>query len=86
MKGLGKRVLRKHLSKLAEAIRAAEMVSSHFNKIGYIDPENEGELPKTEAEVTDFIKKRTRVHHQTWIIAPIRALMKDIQKAIESKD
>lgn len=46
----------------------ASMDSSSFSHL-FAEPGDA--LPKTEAEVTDFIRKRTRLWRSSWILSPL---------------
>jgi hypothetical protein len=41
---------------------------------------NKGLLPTTEAEVTEFIKQRTRLYRESWIIAPLEEAIREIEE------
>lgn len=44
-----------------------------------------GELPKNESEVDDFIRKRTLLWRETWVIPKIEAMIKDDAKKIKKR-
>lgn len=52
---------------LRDAQRTLAMETADFSQIVPTTP-----LPKTEAEVTDFIRERTRLWRDSWIDAPIQ--------------
>lgn len=55
---------------LCDAIRAAEMETMSVRRLAPVEgPE---QLPKSEAEVDDFIRARTRLYRDTWVLAPLR--------------
>lgn len=58
--------------KLEEIRSTATMESASF-KLLWPDPEDP--LPKTEAEVTDFIRRRTAVWRDTWILGVLDDLL-----------
>jgi hypothetical protein len=52
--------------RILEEIRSyATMESASFSRL-WSDPDDP--LPKTEAEVTEFIRRRTAIYRQTWIL------------------
>ena len=75
---VGRRELQRMIAELREVIRIAELDSAAFDVIGPVKPDD---LPKTEKEVTEFIRKRVKIHHGTWIIKPLQ----EVLKLLESK-
>ena len=63
---------------LRDAQRALTMETADFSCIHLMD--NDAPLPKTEAEVTDFIRNRTRLWRQTWIESPINEALSLMNK------
>lgn len=55
------------------------MEKAHFGDIGRVGP-----FPTTEGEVTDFIKERTRIYRQSWIIGPLEEAL-SLVKADEQR-
>lgn len=57
----------KKLTQLLEKIlEDAKMERAHFGHLT-----SKGPFPTTEAEVTEFVKERTRIYRQSWIISPL---------------
>jgi hypothetical protein len=63
------RVLRRRLS----------LQNAGFSKIGPADSERDGALPTSEKEVTEFIRKRTRLYLQTWILPIVNNLLAEAE-------
>jgi len=54
-----------------KAVRdAATLERASFSRFSTDEP-----LPTSEAEVTDFIRKRTQLYRETWIIPKLDALI-----------
>lgn len=66
---------REVLELLNRALTSARMDRADFNSI--IPLEN---LPKTEIEVTKFIKDRTRLYRESWIVNPIKRAINLIEQ------
>lgn len=62
--------------KLEEVRRTATMETANF-KLLRADPEDP--LPKTEAEVNDFIRRRTAVWRDTWILPVLDDLLAGVR-------
>ena len=52
------------------------MASCRFDHMGCVADDD---LPKTEAEVTDFIRRRTKVWRDSWVLGPLRCLLNEKQ-------
>ena len=63
----------KEIKKLREIRRLATFESANFSKL-MSEPEH-GSFPKSEAEVTDFIRERTRIFRETWILSALDELL-----------
>jgi hypothetical protein len=57
------------------ALQAARMTGARFDSYFSDTP-----LPKDESEVTEFIKRRTEIYRETWIIKPLEAALKKLEK------
>jgi hypothetical protein len=70
---------REVLEILNRALVDARMERASFSRLHDKEP-----FPTTEAEVTEFIKERTRIYRDSWIISPleqaIRLIKADGQK------
>lgn len=53
---------------LKEVRRLITFERAAFDKI---HPDKDDQLPKTEKEVTEFIKRRTRLYFQSWVLPVI---------------
>lgn len=60
---------------LREARKTLTMDNADFSLIVPLN-----DLPKTEADVTDFIRERTRLWRQSWIEAPINEALELLSK------
>jgi hypothetical protein len=70
---LGKREQQQLAALIRAAKESATLEHSVFDKIG--GTPSDDPLPRSEREVTAFIKRRVRLHHETWIVSPLeRAL------------
>ena len=56
------------------ALHAAKMADAEFSR------NYDSNLPKTEKEVTEFIKERTKVYRDSWIIKPLEAALLKLEK------
>lgn len=69
-------------NKIKAVLRAARntmtMATADFSRVHLMD--DDAPLPKTEAEVTEFIRNRTRLWRQTWIEAPINEALELLNK------
>ena len=59
---------------LQGALDAAMLERSEFGKI--FTPDDAVPFPTTENEVTAFIKDRVSLHHNSWIVKPIKEVLK----------
>lgn len=62
------------LSLLREVLQAAQMERAEFSRIIPNDS-----LPQSEKEVTAFIKERTRIYRESWIINPLKEVIDVIE-------
>jgi hypothetical protein len=58
---------------LKEALDAAKLTRASFSNLFPDDP-----LPTSEKEVTEFIRRRTRLYRETWVIPTMRRLLAKI--------
>ena len=76
----------KRLSILKEIRQTATMENAGFgHPPSGRDLKCEGDLPKSEEEVNDFIKRRTRLWRGTWILAYLDRLIKADKEALEKQ-
>lgn len=61
----------KQQREIREVIRVATMERSSFSRIGF-----DGPFPTSEAEVNAFIRERTKIWRETWIIGPLEKLLR----------
>lgn len=71
---IGQMQKRQILQELNDALHAASLKTAEFSEINPTD-----NLPKNEREVTGFIRRRVKLHHDTWIIGPITRAIKLIE-------
>ena len=67
------------IEKLEGALKSANMKMAEF---GHIFLETEEDLlpyPTTEEEVTAFIKQRTKLYRNSWLIRPIESALRMIK-------
>jgi hypothetical protein len=74
-KPLGIGAQRALLVTLRQVVADAKMDRAGFNYLA-----SEGPFPTTEAEVTEFIKQRTRPYRESWIIAPLEEAIREIEE------
>lgn len=58
---------------IKKALEAARMENANFSSW-------KDSLPLDENEVTEFIKKRTEIYRHSWIIEPLEAALKKLEK------
>lgn len=75
LKPLSTRKQEQLLALLKEASEAASLKTSSFKNIA-----SSGPFPKREQDVDAFIKSRVELHHQSWIISPLRKASELITK------
>ena len=72
---------KKQVSRLRELRRYATFESASFDHMNYGDNESaEMKLPTKESEVTDFIRNRTLLYRQSWILPIIDELLRSAPK------
>ena len=64
---------REVLAQLREALAAAEMERADFD--AYMDT-----VTLEHGQVTTFIRERTRIYRDSWIIAPLKRAIKEIER------
>lgn len=74
-KPLGIRAQRALLATLRQVVADAKMERASFSNLA-----NKGPFPTTEAEVTEFIKQRTRLYCQSWIIGPLEDAIAELEE------
>lgn len=79
LRPLGIRAQEKLLSILREVIDHANLEHADFGSFWIQQKDLELPLPKTDKEVTAFIKQRVKTHHQSWIIRPLNNAIKEIE-------
>ena len=62
---------RELLEILNRALLDAQVERASFSQL-----HSKGPFPTTEAEVTAFIRERTRIYRESWIIAPLKSAIK----------
>jgi len=62
-------------SLIKEALRAARMEGAGFQSNFPDVP-----LPTDEKDVTEFIKKRSELYRETWIIKPLKRALEKLEK------
>ena len=79
LKPLGVKKQEALLSLLREAVEHAEMEHADFGSF-WVQGEKELPLPTTDKQVTPFIRQRTRVYRDSWLIRPLRAAIAKIEQ------
>lgn len=74
-KPLGIYAQRALLTTLRQVVTDAKMERASFSQLA-----SKGPFPTTESEVTEFIKQRTRLYRESWIIGPLEEAIKDIEE------
>jgi len=59
---------------ISEVIEFLSMENASFD--GFWDDPNDP-LPTSEKEVTEFIRRRTKLWRQSWVIGPLQALLEN---------
>lgn len=80
MRPMRKRELEYIKRKLQAIMNSARMSNANFSAMG-IDPEH-GNLPTQESEVDEFIKERTKLYRNSWIVCPIAELIVQVDNAL----
>lgn len=75
LKPLGTRKQAKLLALMKEALESAALTNAEFGQIT-----RSGPFPTSERQVTKFIRDRVSLHHQSWIIRPLKDAMELIRK------
>ena len=71
---------REVLGLLNQVLVDAQMERASFSQIA-----TKGPFPTTEAEVTAFIKERTRIYRESWIISPIKRVIELVERDGKAK-
>ncbi len=66
---------REVLELLNRALIGAQMDRASFSQL-----HTKGPFPQTEADVTAFIKERTQIYRQSWIISPLKQAISLIEQ------
>lgn len=74
VKPLGIYAQRALLATLRQVVTDAKMGNASFSQLT-----SKGPFPTTEAEVTEFIKQRTRLYRESWIIGPLEELISELE-------
>ncbi|MCK5615035.1 hypothetical protein KAR91_74925 [Candidatus Pacearchaeota archaeon] len=64
---------------LEGALASSKMELADFGKIFLEDKDLP--YPKTEKEVTEFIKKRTELYRKSWLINPLKEALRKLKGA-----
>lgn len=71
LKPLGVRPQQELLRLFEDALRSAKLETADFGTICQSGP-----FPTQERQVTKFIRERTRLYRESWIISPLREAIK----------
>lgn len=55
------------------------LVDTRMERAGFSQLHTKGPFPATEGEVTEFIKERTRIYRESWIISPLERAIRLIE-------
>lgn len=77
LKPMGIRSQERLLSILREVVEHAGLEHADFGS--FWTQGEELPLPKTDKEVTPFIRQRVKTHHQSWIVRPLNNAIKLIE-------
>ena len=67
---------KKQIAILREVRRLATLETASFRSVGpATDP-----LPADERDVDKFIKDRTRIHRETWILPPLDRMIEEAER------
>lgn len=75
---LGKKKVRKIIKELEEVARVATLKSACFDS-----PGNYKKTVIEKNKLTEFIRDRVRLHHDTWVISPLLAIIRELQSYAE---
>lgn len=64
---------------ISEAMAAAIGERSSFSRLHPQSYEKALPYPKDESEVDAFIKERIKLHHDTWIVTPLREALRKLR-------
>jgi hypothetical protein len=56
------------------------LVDAHMERAAFSQLHPKGPFPTSEAEVDKFIKDRTRLYRESWIIGPLKQAIKLIEQ------
>lgn len=68
----------KHIYPVVEQV--IEMLQFNRASFDFLFPNDSSPLPKTEKEVTEFIKQRTKIYIDTWCVGPLETILKGKEK------
>lgn len=66
---------------LSEAIESAKLTNADFGSLGRAN-----QLPTQERQVTKFIRERTRLYRESWIVSPLATIVEMINENAEDGD
>lgn len=69
-KPLGARQQRRLIELITGVYESATLKNAAFDSI--CGTPEDGPLPRSEREVTNFIRKRVDLHHRSWILSPLQ--------------
>ena len=84
LKPLGIKAQEKLIALLREASEHAEMEHADFGGF-WVQGDKPLPFPKTDKEVTPFVKERTKTYRQSWIIRPLHNAIHLIESNGEGK-
>ena len=69
MRPIGVKQQRELIRLLTDAYESATLKQAAFDSI--CGTPDDSPLPRSEREVTNFIRKRVDLHHRSWILSPL---------------
>jgi hypothetical protein len=80
---MGHRLPEHIVNHINESIQAAELTNANFDgfskkiKIVVYSYDDEDRVVETfEGSVTDFIREKVRLHHNSWVVGPLKRILK----------
>ena len=75
---IGKKQARRIVDRLEDVLTSSTMERSDFESL-----HSEIELPKSQKEVTAFVKDRTEHYRRSWLTEPLQEIIKKLKEFTE---
>lgn len=80
-KPLGIKQQRNLIRLITDAYESATLKTAAFDSI--CGTPEDSPLPRSEHEVTNFIRKRVDLHHRSWVLSPLEEALRILNGAAE---